>query len=80
VLLFPSGPYVARAPMRNGGSYGTRTRGLLRDRQAFNQLNYAPACIAPLSAGLFPSVPSASQLCLTLPESAVTATKSVVID
>lgn len=37
-----------------------------------NQLNYAPAYIASLLPDCFPSVPSASQLCPKLPESAVT--------
>jgi hypothetical protein len=45
-------PYVASRD-ENGGSDGTRTRGLLRDRRS-NQLNYAPA----LDSFLFPSVPS----------------------
>jgi hypothetical protein len=43
-----------------------------------NQLNYAPAYIAPFFPGLFPSVPSASPLCPKLAESAVTAKHYVV--
>ena len=62
----------------NGGSDGTRTRGLLRDRQAFSPAELRPRIHCSAFAGLFPSVPTAAQLCPKLPESAVTVTISLV--
>src|SRR5215470_10028757 len=45
-----------------GGSDGTRTRGLLRDRRS-NQLNYAPAfeTSTPIYSRFFPPAPMHSQ-------------------
>ena len=57
--------------MRNGGSDGTRTRGLLRDRRRSNQLNYAPAL--KISSLQLPRIPPAARPLLKLPENAVTA-------
>jgi hypothetical protein len=49
---------------------GTRTRGLLRDRQRSNQLNYAPA--SKINSSRLPRVPPDAHRFPKLPENAVT--------
>src|SRR5215469_3413779 len=56
-----------------GGSDGTRTRGLLRDRRS-NQLSYASAL--KTDSLQLPRIPPAAHRFLKLPENAVTGQRS----